>query len=100
MTFEKTIGQFQGNEVSEIVVQAPPAEGWRWHGGENDGKRHGPLRIRGLYLYRYGSDPESQKEMVVTRASHLRSLPIQRFLLTLDAEFNEVFPLSIEVERP
>ena len=50
MTFEKTIGEFDGGDVSEIVVDAPPGDGWRWYGGENDGKRHGPLRIRGLYL--------------------------------------------------
>ncbi len=50
MTFEKVIGEFDGDEISEIVVPAPPSEGWKWHGGENDGKRHGPLRIRGIYL--------------------------------------------------
>ena len=50
MTFEKTIGEFRGDEISEIVVDAPPGAGWRWYGGENDGKRHGPLRIRGIYL--------------------------------------------------
>ena len=50
MTFEKVIGEFDGDEASEIVVAAPPAEGWKWYGGENDGKRHGPLRIRGIYL--------------------------------------------------
>ena len=50
MTFEKVIGEFDGDETSEIVVPAPPGEGWKWYGGENDGKRHGPLRIRGIYL--------------------------------------------------
>ncbi len=24
---------------------APPGPGWEWHGGENDGKIHGPLRL-------------------------------------------------------
>jgi hypothetical protein len=52
MTFDRSIGEFNGpaDGVSEIVVQAPPSEGWRWFGGENDGKRHGPLCIRGIYL--------------------------------------------------
>lgn len=50
MTFEKTVGEFNGDPESEIVVPAPPGEGWRWFGGENDGKLHGPLRIRGIFL--------------------------------------------------
>ncbi len=50
MTFEKTIGEFGSSDASEIVVDAPPGDGWRWYGGENDGQRHGPLRIRGIFL--------------------------------------------------
>jgi len=48
MSFEKSIGEFAGEGESEIVVTAPPGEGWRWYGGENDGKLHGPLRIGGI----------------------------------------------------
>ncbi len=55
MTFETTVGEFEsvskeGDQFSELVVEAPPGDGWTWHGGENDGKRHGPLRLRGIFL--------------------------------------------------
>jgi len=67
MTFEKTIGEFRGDEASEIVVEAPPGEGWRWFGGENDGKRHGPLRIRGIYLDAAGKADSGTLELVEIR---------------------------------
>jgi hypothetical protein len=52
MTFEKTIATLSGDGEQEIVTAAPPGEGWRWFGGENDGKLHGPIRITGIYLDR------------------------------------------------
>ena len=63
MTFEKVIGEFDGGKTSEIVVPAPPAEGWKWYGGENDGKRHGPLRIRGIYLDANGRKDSGSLEL-------------------------------------
>ena len=54
MTFEKNIGGPQpvaGEAgVQEFVTAAPPGEGWRWYGGENDGRLHGLLRITRLSL--------------------------------------------------
>ena len=54
MTFEKNIGgpkPVAGEAgVQEFVTAAPPGEGWRWYGGENDGRLHGPLRITRLSL--------------------------------------------------
>jgi len=67
MTFEKTIGEFRGEDASEIIVQAPPGEGWRWFGGENDGKRHGPLRIRGVYLDAAGRADSGTLELLEIR---------------------------------
>jgi hypothetical protein len=67
MTFEKTIGEFNGDGLHEIVVAAPPGDGWRWYGGENDGKRHGPLRIRGLYVDANGRADAPQLELVDVR---------------------------------
>jgi len=67
MTFERTIGEFRGDDASEIVVQAPPSEGWRWFGGENDGKRHGPLRIRGVYLDAAGKADSGTLELLEIR---------------------------------
>lgn len=67
MTFEKTVGEFTGDGESEIVVPAPPGEGWRWFGGENDGKLHGPLRIRGIYLDAAGRKDAGELELIDIR---------------------------------
>jgi hypothetical protein len=49
MVFEYDIGPLeQGGHT--LSMPAPPAEGWRWFGGENDGKLHGPLQVSGLLL--------------------------------------------------
>ncbi len=69
MTFEKTVGEFSGEGLQEIVVPAPPGEGWRWYGGENDGKRHGPLRIRGLYVDANEQADRPQLELVDIRVN-------------------------------
>ena len=45
MTFQKTVGEFAGDGEQELVTDGPPGPGWEWHGGENDGKIHGPLRL-------------------------------------------------------
>jgi len=45
MTFQKTIGEFAAEGEQELVTDGPPGPGWEWHGGENDGKIHGPLRL-------------------------------------------------------
>ncbi len=54
MNFERNIGEARpvaGEEgVFEFAAHAPPGEGWRWFGGENDGKLHGPLRIAGFAI--------------------------------------------------
>jgi hypothetical protein len=54
MTFEKNIGEpkpVAGEAgAQEFVTAAPPSEGWKWYGGENDGRLHGPLRITGISL--------------------------------------------------
>ena len=53
--------------VTEIVVAAPPGEGWRWFGGENDGKLHGPLRLRGIFLDAAGKQDAGQLELIEIR---------------------------------
>ena len=52
MTFYKTIGEFTGDGDQELVTEAPPGPGWEWHGGENDGKIHGPLRLGEIQFLR------------------------------------------------
>ena len=69
MTFEKTLGAFRGvgGGLAEAVTAAPPGGGWRWFGGENDGKLHGPLRIRGIYLDAAGRKDRCRLELVDVR---------------------------------
>ena len=45
MTFEKVVGEFSGEGEQELAFEAPPGHDWKWFGGENDGKIHGPLRL-------------------------------------------------------
>lgn len=45
MTFEKVVGELSGAGEQELVFDAPPGHDWKWFGGENDGKIHGPLRL-------------------------------------------------------
>lgn len=52
MTFQKVIGEFNGDGEQELVTAGPPGPGWTWHGGENDGKLHGPLRLGKIILGR------------------------------------------------
>jgi GH35 family endo-1,4-beta-xylanase len=69
MTFECTGGPFAetaGGEC-EAVFKAPPGPGWTWHGGENDGKLHGPLRIRGVFLEKGDKADAGQLELIDIR---------------------------------
>ena len=50
MTFQKTLGEFAGQDEQELVTDGPPGPGWEWYGGENDGKIHGPLRLGEIAL--------------------------------------------------
>jgi len=47
-TFEREIGTLKGG-LQTFTVPAPPS-GWRYYGGENDGKVHPPLRVSSLIL--------------------------------------------------
>lgn len=69
MTFERTLGAADGKGPHEFVIPAPPAEGWRWFGGENDGKIHGPLRIAGLFLDAAGKIGIGRLEMIDIRVT-------------------------------
>ena len=65
MTFEKTVGAFQAGADGgcELAFAAPPGEGWTWHGGENDGRVHGPLRLRGIWLEAAGTGDAGELEL-------------------------------------
>ena len=70
MTFEKIVGELKdaGGGVSEVVFAAPPGEGWKWFGGENDGKLHGPFRLGGVWLEAAGKKDAGQIEFIDLRA--------------------------------
>jgi len=63
MSFTRTLGVFgpparEGeNIVQTFRVPAPPAEGWAWHGGANDGKPQYPLRFSRLTVRRADAKP-------------------------------------------
>ena len=65
MTFEKVIGELDAN--GEVTTGAPPGEGWKWFGGENDGRLHGPMRIVGLFLDRGETADRGELEPVEIR---------------------------------
>jgi len=69
MMFEKTLGPLRdaGGGVAEAVTDAPPGPGWRWFWGENDGKLHGPLRMRGVYLDAAGRADHGTLELLDIR---------------------------------
>jgi hypothetical protein len=50
MSFDRTIEPVAGEGLHVVRIPAPPGEGWRFSGGENDGKLHGPLRVAGLFV--------------------------------------------------
>jgi hypothetical protein len=64
MTFQKVIGEFQGDGDQELVTAGPPSPGWEWHSGENDGKLHGPLRFGEIQLLGNGHTNKCEIELV------------------------------------
>jgi hypothetical protein len=49
-------------------LSSPPGEGWRWFYGENDGKIHGPLRLRGIWLEAAGKNDSGELELLEVRS--------------------------------
>ena len=50
--FERSLGTVRpGAGEQTLSVPAPPG-GWRWYGGENDGRLHGPVRLDGIGVRR------------------------------------------------
>lgn len=60
MSFYRTVTNWPGD--SDLVVGAPPGEGWQWQGGENDGKIHGPLRLAEIQFRAVG-EPSGRLEL-------------------------------------
>lgn len=64
MTFDKVVGELSGKGDQELAFAAPPGEGWAWHGGENDGKIHGPLRLGEIRLESNGHHDRGTLELL------------------------------------
>jgi hypothetical protein len=83
MTFEKVVGELLKDGQNELVTESPPGEGWRWFGGENDGKLHGPLRITGIFLDKGDKADEGELELLDIRV-RCTFPPAQACVLTAD----------------
>ncbi len=78
MTFEKVVGEFSGEGEQELAFEAPPGHDWKWFGGENDGKIHGPLRLTSVRLCRASSRARSgSKATVVNTIGEQRVLEVR-----------------------
>jgi len=68
MTIEKDMGASRpvaGEEgLQEFVTAAPPGDGWKWSGDENDGNLHGPLRFAGVFLDCHDKHDAGELELV------------------------------------
>lgn len=75
MTFSKSIGEIKGQGKQVIEIDGPPSEGWTWHGGENDGRIHGPIRLAEL---RFESGDKNTVELVFESIQIIALAPIDR----------------------
>ena len=64
MTFHKVVGKLSGSDEQELIFDAPPGNGWLWRGGENDGKIHGPFRLREIRIEGNNIKDKCQLELI------------------------------------
>jgi len=92
MTYTRTLGTLKaplrkGQKIRQtFVVPAPPAEGWKWAGGANDGKPNYPLRFSHLKIRKGESVAKPVKIRLVsleasTFLSRSKSLALRTRLL-------------------
>lgn len=83
--FEREVGVLNG-ELQTFLLPAPP-EGWRFGGGENDGKVRYPLRFTGLALKKgSATDTQTTVELVELTCETITSLAD---VITLAANLKE-----------
>ena len=96
MCFTRTIGALRpplkaGQKICQtFAIPAPPAEGWHWHGGANDGKPNYPLRLSFLNIRKGVAQAKAFDIRLVsleanTRIAHAKSLALRTRLLPSDA---------------
>ncbi len=92
MTFTRTLGSLrkplkEGQKIWQtFTVPAPPAEGWRWSGGANDGKARYPLRLSFVNLRKGAAQKNAFSVRLVsleanTRIGRAQSLALRTRLL-------------------
>jgi GH35 family endo-1,4-beta-xylanase len=87
MSFTRPLGALQpparegGKIVQTFRVPAPPAEGWSWHGGANDGKPQYPLRFTHLMIYRANAKPVPVTIRLLPFEAQTRIAPSKRLAL-------------------
>lgn len=64
MTFYKDIGEFGSAGEQVLSTEGPPGPGWKWQGGENDGKIHGPLRLTQISFMGNGLSDNCTLELI------------------------------------
>ncbi len=104
MTFHKTIGEFSADGVQELVTEGPPGNGWKWYGGENDGKLHGPLRFAEIRIERNGKFDQCELKMEEVSLD-VNCLPQKRCVMTgevkeLSGESHFVATIRALSEKP
>jgi hypothetical protein len=97
MCFTRTVGPIRpplkpGQKIAQtFVVPAPPAEGWSWRGGANDGKPQYPLRLSFLTLRKGASTANAFSVRLValeanTRIARAKSLALRTRLIAVDGQ--------------
>ena len=87
MTFTRSLGVIQppardGEKIAQAFrVPAPPAEGWSWHGGANDGKPQYPLRFSRLTVRRANAKPAPVTLRLSPLEAQTRIAPSKRLAL-------------------
>ena len=92
MCFTRTVGTLrpplkEGQKIWQtFVIPAPPAEGWHWSGGANDGKPNYPLRLSFLNIRKGAATSDAFTLRLVsleasTRIARSRALALRTRLL-------------------
>ncbi|HEY5912603.1 MAG TPA: beta-galactosidase [Verrucomicrobiae bacterium] len=95
MTFHKRLGRLAGGE-QELVTDGPPGAGWEWHGGENDGKIHGPLRLAELRFE--ANDAKGNGSLEISRIEFEAHSPADRQVLMTARTSNQSDPVQFDCD--
>ena len=104
MTFTRPLGAIrpparEGEKITQTFrIPAPPAEGWSWHGGANDGKPQYPLRFSHLRIYRANAKPVPVTIRLSPLETQTRIAPSKRLALRTRLLPNGEAPTAVSGE--